>query len=166
MAHSLSSRTNLFQHGRSTPFSVCRSIAYCGWIGSEIGVFDFVVFMFAVPIFPPMNQMKTYAKLTSSKDTQRYEDLTNEILKFWGRRRKTLKQVDLTRKYLWTHYIREFKIWRRQRQRKCHKSMIWLVEWRKTRPCARVNLCPGGFCCCIKLDGLSNLKYCWNLLGK
>ena len=35
----------------------------------------------------------------------------------------------------------------------------------KTRPCARVNLCPGSFCCCIKLDGLSNLKYCWNLLG-
>jgi len=26
---------------------------------------------------------------------------------------------------------REFKIWRRQRQRKRHKSMIWLVEWRK-----------------------------------
>ena len=36
----------------------------------------------------------------------------------------------------------------------------------KTRPCARVNLCPGGFSCCIKLDGLSNLKYCWNFLGK
>ena len=29
-----------------------------------------------------------------------------------------------------------------------------------TRPCARVNLCPGGFSCGIKLDGLSNLKYC------
>ena len=29
-----------------------------------------------------------------------------------------------------------------------------------TRPCARVNLCPGGVSCCIKLDGLSNLKYC------
>ena len=28
--------------------------------------------------------------------------------------------------------IREFKIWRRQRQRQRHKSMIWLVEWRKT----------------------------------
>ena len=27
--------------------------------------------------------------------------------------------------------IREFKIWRRQRQRQCHKSMIPLVEWRK-----------------------------------
>ena len=27
--------------------------------------------------------------------------------------------------------IREFKIWRRQRQRQRHKSMIWLVEWRK-----------------------------------
>ena len=26
---------------------------------------------------------------------------------------------------------REFKIWRRQRQRQRHKSMIWLVEWRK-----------------------------------
>jgi len=36
----------------------------------------------------------------------------------------------------------------------------------QTRPCARVNLCPGGFSCCIKLDGLSNLKYCWNFLGK
>ena len=35
-----------------------------------------------------------------------------------------------------------------------------------TRPCARVNLCPGGFSCCIKLDGLSNLKYCLNFLGK
>ena len=23
----------------------------------------------------------------------------------------------------------------------------------RTRPCARVNLCPGGFSCCIKLDG-------------
>ena len=27
--------------------------------------------------------------------------------------------------------IRELKIWRRQRQRQRHKSMIWLVEWRK-----------------------------------
>ena len=27
--------------------------------------------------------------------------------------------------------IREFKIWRRQRQRQRHKSMIWLGEWRK-----------------------------------
>jgi len=27
--------------------------------------------------------------------------------------------------------IREFKIWRRQRQRRRHESMIWLVEWRK-----------------------------------
>ena len=26
---------------------------------------------------------------------------------------------------------REFKIWRRQRQRQRHKSMIWLVEWRE-----------------------------------
>ena len=26
---------------------------------------------------------------------------------------------------------REFKIWRRQSQRQRHKSMIWLVEWRK-----------------------------------
>ena len=30
----------------------------------------------------------------------------------------------------------------------------------ETRPCARVDLRPGGFSCCIKLDGLSNLKYC------
>ena len=29
------------------------------------------------------------------------------------------------------HGIRELKIWRRQRQRQRHKSMIWLVEWRK-----------------------------------
>ena len=28
-------------------------------------------------------------------------------------------------------HIREFKIWRRQRQQQRHKSMIWLVEWRK-----------------------------------
>ena len=27
--------------------------------------------------------------------------------------------------------IKEFKIWRRQRQRQRHKSMIWLVEWRR-----------------------------------
>ena len=26
---------------------------------------------------------------------------------------------------------REVKIWRQQRQLQCHKSMIWLVEWRK-----------------------------------
>ena len=31
---------------------------------------------------------------------------------------------------------------------------------KQTRPCARVDLRPGGFSCCIKLDGLSNLKYC------
>ena len=47
-----------------------------------------------------------------------------------------------------------------------HGSLIQSRFDLKTRPCARVNLCPGGFCCCIKLDGLSNLKYCWNLLGK
>ena len=28
-------------------------------------------------------------------------------------------------------FIRELKIWRRQRRRQRHKSMIWLVEWRK-----------------------------------
>ena len=27
--------------------------------------------------------------------------------------------------------VREFKIWRRQSQRQRHKSIIWLVEWRK-----------------------------------
>jgi len=29
----------------------------------------------------------------------------------------------------------EFKIWRRQRQRQRHKSMIWLVQWRKISCC-------------------------------
>ena len=33
------------------------------------------------------------------------------------------------------------------------------IKKKKIRPCARVNLCPGGYSCCIKLDGLSNLKY-------
>ena len=31
----------------------------------------------------------------------------------------------------WRSDNRELKIWRRQRQRQRHKSMIWLVEWRK-----------------------------------
>ena len=30
-----------------------------------------------------------------------------------------------------SHDNREFKIWRRQRQRQHHKSIIWLVEWKK-----------------------------------
>ena len=30
----------------------------------------------------------------------------------------------------------------------------------KLDPVPRVNLCPGGFCCCVKLDGLSSLKDC------
>ena len=30
-------------------------------------------------------------------------------------------------------HIREFKIWRRQRQQQRHKSMIWLVEWESNR---------------------------------
>ena len=37
------------------------------------------------------------------------------------------------------------------------RPMAWAQV---TRPCARVDLRPGGFSCCIKLDGLSNLKYC------
>ena len=35
------------------------------------------------------------------------------------------------------------------------RPMAWAQV---TRRCARVNLCPGGVSCCIKLDGLSNLK--------
>ena len=34
------------------------------------------------------------------------------------------------------------------------------VNYALTRLCARVNLCPVGFSCCIKLDGQSNLQYC------
>ena len=37
------------------------------------------------------------------------------------------------------------------------RPMAWAQV---TRPCARVNLRPGGFSCCIKLDGLLNSKYC------
>ena len=38
------------------------------------------------------------------------------------------RTYELVRAILCKHEIREFKIWRRQRQRQRHKSMIWLVE--------------------------------------
>ena len=57
--------------------SVCRSIAKCVWIGSEVGEFDLAVLMLALM---SLNQMTVFAKLTSSKHAQRYEDLRNATL--------------------------------------------------------------------------------------
>ena len=57
----------------------------------------------------------------------------------------------------------------KKKKKKPYADYDWPGLWawaQVTRPCARVNLCPVGFSCCIKLDGLSNLKYCLNFLGK
>jgi len=49
---------------------------------------------------------------------------------WWKCSRRFYKLRDVIHSILWA-FVRELKIWRQQRQQQRHKSMIWLVEWRK-----------------------------------